>query len=365
MHLLAPTNGIVSNAGILILEGLNLFIMKILRTILYIILALVAIYLLLALIAPKESTVERSTTIDAPLSMVYEHVNSLEDMNTWSPWADKDPNQEEKYTGETGTVGSEYYWSGNDTVGEGTQTITAIEENKMVATKLNFVRPWPGEADANIQLEETDEGTKVTWGFLSETPFPMNVGNLFINMDKMLGPDYETGMSNLKSLVEGKMKSMEIDGYTISVQDLAERHYVGVKDKIGFDAMDGFFQKSMSKVAGVMNKMGLMDNATSSAIYWTWDEETKQTELMSGMYTDKGNGDVLGLDSYKVDSGSAVVIEYAGDYEQSYAVHGAVEKFMKMTGYESTGICMEDYLVGAGVEEDASKWQTRVVYPIK
>lgn len=339
--------------------------MKYLRYLLYFVLALVALFLIIALMAPKVTTVERTIEINAPASMVYEQINSLEDMDKWSPWKKADPNVEFKYTGESGKVGSEYYWSGNDEIGEGTQTITSIEEGKGVNTKLNFVRPWPGEADASVTIkEDRDSVTVASWGFQSETAFPMNISNLFINMDKMLGPQYEEGLANLKKICEEGMQGMEVEGYKMELKNIGPRFYLGVKDRIPFDKMDQFFRVTMAKVGGAMGKLGILEEAVTSTIYYVWDEENKETKLLAGMYADKDMGDVLGMDTEKIPTGTAIITEYNGDYDQGYAVHTAMEKYLKMTGYKSTGMCMEDYVVGPGVEDNPAKWITRVVYPL-
>jgi len=340
--------------------------MRILKTIIYIILALVAIFLLLALIAPKESTVTRTVTIDAPPSLVYDNVNSLQDMSNWSPWTEADPDAEGKYTGEEGAVGSEFYWNGNDEIGEGTQTITAIDEGKSIDCHLNFVRPWPGDADAGVVVNPNDNGgSDVTWNFSSTTPFPMNVSNLFMDIDDMLGPMYEKGLSKLKTLVDGKMNSMEIDGFKISMQPINDRYYLGKKAEISFTELGDYFNSTMSTVGAQLGKMGALEKATSSAIYYKWDQENSKTELLAGFFTPDNKGEVKGLDAAKIDAGQAVTIDYTGDYDQSEKAHYAIDKFLKMTGRKSLGMAVEDYLVGPGTEEDSSKWRTKIVYPVK
>lgn len=82
--------------------------MKIVRVVLYTLLGIVGLYLILALLGPSDSTIERSITIDAPQAIVWEHVNSLQDMEEWSPWVELDTAMEASYSGEQGAVGSTY-----------------------------------------------------------------------------------------------------------------------------------------------------------------------------------------------------------------------------------------------------------------
>ena len=71
-----------------------------------------------------------------------------------------------------------------------------------IVTHLHFIRPFESEADAITTLEKTKDGVKVTWSYHDETPYHLNVINLFLNMDAMLGPDFDKGVHRLKELVE-------------------------------------------------------------------------------------------------------------------------------------------------------------------
>ena len=85
-------------------------------------------------------------------------------------------------------VGSVYKWDGNKDVGEGTQTLTKVQQpTDKVETHLHFIEPFEGEADAFIHLAEAGNGTKVTWGFDTRYSYPMNVMQLFVDMDEMMG----------------------------------------------------------------------------------------------------------------------------------------------------------------------------------
>ncbi len=170
---------------------------------LYIILALVGIILLLALIAPKTYDVNRSVEIGRPKSEVFEYIKYLKNNDTWSPWARKDPNMDKKFTGTDGEVGAISYWNGNKDVGEGEQEITKIIPGKRIEGQLRFLKPWKSTSDCYFDVEPgTNNGTKVTWGFKGNNKFPMSIMMLFMSMDKMVGKDFEEGLSTLKSQME-------------------------------------------------------------------------------------------------------------------------------------------------------------------
>ncbi len=171
---------------------------------LYILGGLLLLILLLWIISPKTYHVSRSIEIQKPKTVVFEHLKYLKKQEVWSPWQKKDPNMEKKFTGTDGTVGAISYWNGNKEVGEGEQEITKIIEGERVEGELRFLKPWKSVSDCYIQADEIGDGTKVTWGFSGKNAFPFSIMMLFMSMDKMVGKDFEEGLSELKQIVENE-----------------------------------------------------------------------------------------------------------------------------------------------------------------
>ena len=147
--------------------------------------------------------VERKATIAAPPEQVFERVGNLEKWDDFSPWADMDPDMTKTYNGEPGAVGSTYHWTGNRKVGEGTMTITDSAPNERVVLDLRFIKPFKSESVTELGLKPVDDGTEVTWRMTGATTFMVKVMSLFgKNMDKMVGPDFEKGLTRLKTVTE-------------------------------------------------------------------------------------------------------------------------------------------------------------------
>ncbi len=160
--------------------------------------------LILALIAPKTYDVSRSIEIDKPKKEVFENLRFLKNQDSWSPWNKKDPNMEKKFTGTDGEVGAMSHWIGNKDVGEGEQEITKIVDGERIESELRFLKPWKSTSDAYLTTEEVaSDKTRVTWGFSGKNKFPFSIMMLFMSMDKMVGKDFEEGLSSLKSTLEG------------------------------------------------------------------------------------------------------------------------------------------------------------------
>lgn len=306
--------------------------------------------------------IERTTTIDAPIDFVWEHTNSLADMNAWSPWMDRDPDMTQAYEGEDGTVGAVYSWSSEkEDVGSGSQTISEISDNS-ITTHLVF--EGMGEADASMVLEEKDGMTLATWNYDQENPFPMNIIMMFIDMDEMLGPDYQQGVDNLKALVESNKASRnEFGGFTIEKVDLGDRTYLGVRDTVSMDAMQSFFAAGYAKTMKGMAKSGVEVAGAPSALYFVWDQENGQSEAMAAMPAEPGSM-ADNLASFSV-SGPAIMIDYTGAYEGLMAPHQAMEEYMAWHKIEMNGPAIEEYTNDLTTVADASELNTKIYYPIK
>lgn len=147
--------------------------------------------------------VERSEKIDASPTEVFAKVGNLQGWDEWSPWAEMDPNMEKNYDGEQGTVGSSYHWTGNRKVGEGKMTMTEVVPDERVAIDLKFIKPFKSENVTELTLSPDGDGTNVTWRMTGPNTFMTKVMALIgKNMDKMVGPDFEKGLSKLKRISE-------------------------------------------------------------------------------------------------------------------------------------------------------------------
>ena len=150
-----------------------------------------------------EYHVERSLTVNATSEKIYAALSDFEQFPKWSPWEKLDPALKKTITGPPATVGSSYAWAGNDKVGEGKMTITRVVPNELVEIKLDFLKPFASTSQTLWSVAKEGNGSKVMWTMdgRNEGLIPKTM-SLFMKMDKMVGPDFERGLSNLKKLVE-------------------------------------------------------------------------------------------------------------------------------------------------------------------
>lgn len=147
---------------------------------------------------------ERSIVINKPKTDVFAYAKMLKNQNEWGPWFKKDPSMKQEFVGTDGTVGFISKWdSTSEEVGAGEQEIKRIVEGERIDTELRFKRPFESKADAYFITEDAGNSqTKVTWGFDSEMPRPFNLMSLFVDMDAMVGKDFQEGLNNMKAILE-------------------------------------------------------------------------------------------------------------------------------------------------------------------
>lgn len=149
-------------------------------------------------------TVERSIEIAAPPDRVYRHLIDFRNWAAWSPWEGLDTQMDKTFDGADSGVGATYSWSGNRKVGQGRMEIVGADEPAKVDIDLEFIKPFKANNRTAFSLAPTDGGTAVTWSMTGPVTFLLRIIGLFRSMDKMVGPDYEKGLAQLKSVVESE-----------------------------------------------------------------------------------------------------------------------------------------------------------------
>jgi carbon monoxide dehydrogenase subunit G len=168
---------------------------------LIVVVALVAL-LVTAGFQPDTFHVQRATRIDAPPEKIFALINDFHRWGSWSPYEKLDPDMKRSFSGADSGTGAVYEWAGNSKVGQGRMEITEAPAPSGVAIKLDFLKPMQAHNVATFTLEPQGGATNVTWAMDGPTPYMAKVIHLFFDMDRMVGRDFETGLSNLKTIAE-------------------------------------------------------------------------------------------------------------------------------------------------------------------
>jgi hypothetical protein len=179
-----------------------LLLWKILKYPLLILAVLIIAVLILGLFGKKEMVAEREIVINKPKAVVYDYIKLLANQNNYSKWASMDTSMKKSYRGTDGTIGFVSAWDGNGEVGKGEQEIKKISADR-IDYELRFERPFKSTNTAFMStMAINDSATKVIWGFEGKINYPLNAMSVFTDMSKSIGDDFETGLKNLKPILE-------------------------------------------------------------------------------------------------------------------------------------------------------------------
>jgi hypothetical protein len=151
---------------------------------------------------PSEFRVARSTTISAPPPAVFAQVNDFRKWEAWNPWGKIDPAMKQSYEGAPAGTGAVYTWAGNKEVGEGRMTIIESRPSEMIRIKLEFFKPFAATNTAEFNFKPEGNQTAVTWSMFGEKNFMAKAVHMFMNMDKMIGGQFDKGLASMKAAAE-------------------------------------------------------------------------------------------------------------------------------------------------------------------
>ena len=162
----------------------------------------IAAVLVLAATKPDKFSVQRGAIMKTPPERVFSLINDFHQWGTWSPWENKDPAMKRSFSGAESGRGAVYAWEGNNNVGSGRMEILDASTPSKIVIKLDFFAPFEAHNTAEFTMLPQGDATNLTWVMHGPLVFMAKVMHVFINMDKMIGKDFEAGLANLKKLTE-------------------------------------------------------------------------------------------------------------------------------------------------------------------
>lgn len=304
----------------------------------------------------KQFEVNRTTVIEAPANAVWSQVASYENWRNWSPWYANDSTM--KWEVESDNSG--YSWTSENS-GSGYMKTTDVNEGKRLDYHTHFYEPWESESPGYVELSEVDGGTEVKWGFSGSVKFPFS---LFMNMDKVVGKDFEQGLGLLKTHVEtNPMPSSEHSH--LEIIDFVETHYLGQRETIKMEAMQPFFEAHLMGAFAAVEAAGGELLGAPVGVYFKWDEENGETDLLAGVPVAE-NQPLANYTIETVAAGKAIKYAYYGGFEGSYDAHMAINEYIENNAdVNYRGPVIEEYVTDPAQEPDTSKWLTNIYYLVE
>lgn len=149
-------------------------------------------------------SVSRTAFVPAPPEAIFPLVSNFREWISWSPWEGIDPSMQRSYSGPVEGVGAQYTWKGNGKAGAGTMEIQEAAEPSRILLRLEFTKPMKAVNPTTFTFVPEGHGTQVTWTMTGENKGLGRVFALFVNMDKLVGGDFEKGLAQLASVVQSK-----------------------------------------------------------------------------------------------------------------------------------------------------------------
>ena len=321
-----------------------------------------SLLVVISLVLPSEVQVERSIVINAPKSTIYAQINRPANWVHWSPWYEKDTNARISYFGPEEGNQSGYNWSSrNSEVGTGKLTIRKSLNNDSIYTQLDFMEN--GSAEASFAFTPEGAATKMVWSFTCNMSKPFIIGKyLGLFMDKMIGSDFEKGLTNLKAYTE-KIAASSNSDIKLAYINIPEQPFLSVHVNCKPTEIAAKLGESYGLITEWIKKNDMKMAGSPLAIYHRYDASAVvDMEPAIPVTAAKAGSDQVQKGIIKAQM--VVVADYYGDYEKSSIAHDAINKWITDNGKKITGSPWEQYITDPMMETDTAKWLTKIYYPV-
>ncbi len=325
---------------------------------------LISLLAVIGLLLPRHSHIVRSIRIERPASMVYGVVNSFALFPRWSPWQHLDPDMVQAASGPTEGVGATLKWSGNKKVGTGTQVITASTPNESVSSDLTFGDM--GTSKAVIFMSADGKGTDVRWT-LDTDMGAGPVGRYFgLMMDSMVGDDFETGLKNLKTLLES-MPSADLAGLDAKVVELQAQPVLLVSKSVPADpaVVSKAYAEAYAAIGKYMTAHHLKQAGAPFGIDRQMGGATSSFDagipVESAAPETASDGAVRSGTSY---GGKAAMAVHVGPYAQLHTTYERLAAYVAVRGLVANGPTFSRY-VDDPMKTPLDKLRTEIYWPVK
>jgi effector-binding domain-containing protein len=340
--------------------------MKILKTLVVLLLIAIGIVTILIMVLPVKQILVRTTMINAKPATVYEYLSKLSNFNKWSVWSQNDSSMINTITGTDGTLGAINTWKGDPSLsGEGRIQITSLKIEQKIKHHISFLQPKQMEADADFKLESINGQTKVTWTFEKATPRPRNIFNLFGNLDKEMGKDFEQGLANLKTAIEKENPAATGKTYDVLPFNFPSTTYALRRRQLSWAEIPSFYAEHLPQIY----EQALNAKATPgspSGLFFVWDEQNQQTDMAAAVPVAQGTAlSDTSIQIVDIPGSKAVYVNYYGAYDKTTEAYASIDKYLSANNLKQKAPVIEQYITDPKIEKDTAKWLTKIIFLVE
>lgn len=341
--------------------------MKYLKRIGVLFLTLIIIYIILAFFGPKNYLVERSIKIDAPKDIVFEQISKFGNWENWSPWKEKDSTADYILDGEDGVIGTKYEWTGNPEItGKGSMIINELIPNEKFGYDLAFTEPWEMRSKGAFELKGDDESTNLRWYDKGNIPFMQRPFMLFMDLEEMMGPDFERGLEKIDSLSMIEKLNQE-SNKNLSETQFSGGKYLGVKHLIKISELDSsIYANSFALIGEYIAENNITPIGAPCSITTKWDEETDSCEIIIGFPVEQNVNPAENNITYiDIPSRQSILYKYYGDYNKMGTAYDEIHSYLTHKGINGGDFAIEEYITDPTTVENENEILTNIYYLIK
>lgn len=336
--------------------------MRFIKRLVILLLVAVGIATIVVLVIPSTQRIERTITIQAPTTKVYDYLTRFENFEKWSGWKEKDQTLKTGILGLDGTFGAIYNWSGDDQhFGEGKMEITSLRIYKEIEHSITILRPKPSNAKSEFILGDVDGQTRLTWRFEVDNPRPRNLSSLFNKMNSKLGKDLEEGLKNLKLTLESKDNTSQVKNYEVEPVNFQATQYLAIRKDVKMEDISNFHSRYLNPIYTAISHANITPGIPA-ALYYNIPGSSGLLDMAAAV--EVAEGTILENDSIqliRIPGSKALNVDYYGSFDQFAPAYASIEKYMVVHGLRKKFPVIEQYLTDPGKEKDMSKWHTRVI----
>ena len=313
------------------------------------------LFFLAAAVAPKSFNVKRTIIIHASPQNVFNQVNSFQKWEQWSPWLKRDSTIKNTYSGPQSGVGNKVSWT-SEKSGDGSMENMESDPFKYIRIRLKMKNFTPFEG--HFTFTPLDSGIEVTWADSGSMSYPWNIFTMLA--DKMMGPDFEDGLMNLKILVENN-PDWRLGEF--KVEEQTPRAILGGMDSCPATDIGKTIGSLYGEIGAVMKKNKLDFAGAPMAYFYSFSPDKVVLEPAIAVTKEiKGEGRVKGRTTA---GGKAVVVSFFGDYALMSQAMPAIQQYMKANNLVQNGPECDIYITDPGTVKDKIQVETKMVFPVK
>lgn len=322
---------------------------------------LLLIYIGICAIGPKNFDTVSNTSVKAPAPVLFNLINSIEEINRWNEWVREDAAMIITLNDISAGVGSGSSWESAKS-GNGSQKIIESIPNQKVRTELKF-DGWGAANHAELNIAPEGNETNVSWTFESGAPLPYLMRGMMLLTRAKSGmqKSYDKGLANLKEIAEARANEGIYDGYAIKELVLDEKNYVINRQEVDLSNIQQFYATNLGALFSKVQAAGVEMEGTPCGLFFAFDEKLEKVDMAAAIPVNTPVN-IDGAQAFQIPSKRAIQVDYFGDYSLTNKAHDAIDMYMLDNGYLQDVPSIEEYVTDPTTEKDPNKWLTRITY---